>query len=64
MDIVANDDTRKQRTDAAVQANEWLGKAATATFGKGAESTGSSVEEAGKRLKVTAETNRGGIAGW
>lgn len=26
--------------------------------------TGSSVEEVGKRLKVTAETNRGGIAGW
>lgn len=64
MDIVAKDDTRKQRTDTAVQANEWLGKAATSAFGKGTEITGSSVEEVGKRLKVTAETNRGGIAGW
>ncbi|MBA9045824.1 MULTISPECIES: hypothetical protein [Streptomyces] len=64
VDIVAKDDTQKQRTDTAVQANEWLGEAATSAFGKGTEITGSSVEEVGKRLKVTAETNRGGIAGW
>ncbi|TGZ18101.1 hypothetical protein DV517_30740 [Streptomyces sp. S816] len=64
VDIVAKDDARQQRTDTAVQANEWLGKAATATFGKGTEITGSSVEEVGKRLKVTAETDRGGITGW
>ncbi|MFJ3651605.1 VanZ family protein [Streptomyces murinus] len=64
VDIVAKDDARQQRTDTAVQANEWLGKAATATFGKGTEITSSSVEEVGKRLKVTAETNRGSIAGW
>ncbi|MEU0060036.1 VanZ family protein [Streptomyces sp. NPDC006334] len=64
VDVVAKDDAREQQVDAAVDANEWLSTAAKATFGTDTEIVSSSVKFVGDRQKVTAETNRGSIAGW
>ncbi|MER5858255.1 VanZ family protein [Streptomyces sp900105245] len=64
VDIVAKDDARQRRTDIALQANAWLTKAATATFGSGTEIVSSSVKTVGGKQQVSAQTNRGTIAGW
>ncbi|MEU4166967.1 VanZ family protein [Streptomyces sp. NPDC026665] len=64
VDVVAKDDAQKQQVDAAVDANAWLSTAAKATFGTDTEIVSSSVKFVGDKQKVTAETNRGNIAGW
>ncbi|EKX66857.1 VanZ family protein [Streptomyces ipomoeae] len=64
VDIVALDDSIKARVNAADEADAWLAKAATATFGEGTEIESSTVEKVGTRTKVTAVTNRGEIVGW
>ncbi|MFR9800210.1 VanZ family protein [Streptomyces sp. MS06] len=64
VDIVAMDDARHQRSEAAGQADAWLTEAARATFGDGTRIVSSSAQTVGDRLKITADTNRGKITGW
>ncbi|MEU4170402.1 hypothetical protein AB0F46_26440 [Streptomyces sp. NPDC026665] len=64
VDIVAMDDARERRTNMALNANEWLSTAAQATFGTDTEVISSSVKAVGDKQRVSAETNRGSIAGW
>ncbi|MHC5902933.1 VanZ family protein [Streptomyces sp. S6] len=64
VDIVAMDDARQARGQTAEEAIVWITDAATATFGAGTRILGSAAETSGKRVKVTADTDRGDIVGW
>ncbi|MFF4756811.1 VanZ family protein [Streptomyces sp. NPDC002514] len=64
VNIVAIDDARQQRGEAAIQADAWLTEAARATFGDGTQIVSSSAQTMGDKLKITADTNRGKITGY
>ncbi|SEQ36180.1 Glycopeptide antibiotics resistance protein [Streptomyces sp. yr375] len=64
VDIVAIDDQRKNFAESAIQADEWINTAAKGIYGSDTQVRETTTEKRGKRLKITAETNRGSIAGW
>jgi hypothetical protein len=64
VDIVAMDDHRRDLAESSIEANEWISTAAVGVFGSDTQVQQTSTEKSGKRLKITAETNRGSITGW
>ncbi|MDO0933117.1 VanZ family protein [Streptomyces sp. DG2A-72] len=64
VDVVAKDDQRHDRAEAAIQADEWITGAAKGIFGADTQTRETATEKDGNRLKITAETNHGSISGW
>ncbi|MFF1309193.1 VanZ family protein [Streptomyces sp. NPDC058307] len=64
VDVVAMDDQKKNLAESAVQADEWINTAAKGIYGSDTQVRETATERRGSRLKITAQTNRGSIAGW
>ncbi|WP_232542992.1 hypothetical protein [Streptomyces sp. QHH-9511] len=64
MDVVAKDDRTRALAESSAEADEWITEAANAVFGDGTQMQQTAAQSHGKRLKITAETNRGSITGW
>jgi VanZ like protein len=64
VDVVAMDAQRQNLAESAVQADEWINTAAKGIYGSGTQVRETATERRGNRLKITAQTNRGSIAGW
>ncbi|MEU1510547.1 VanZ family protein [Streptomyces sp. NPDC005811] len=63
VDVVAMDDRRRDLAESAGQAEEWIAAAAKGVFGNDTEVRGTSAEQDGSRLRITAETNHGTLTG-
>ncbi|GGU12478.1 VanZ family protein [Streptomyces lateritius] len=64
VDVVAKDDRTRALAESSAEADEWITEAANAVFGDGTQMQQIAAQSHGKRLKITAETNRGSITGW
>ncbi|SER03849.1 VanZ like family protein [Streptomyces sp. yr375] len=64
VDVVARDERTHSLAESSMQANEWITGAAKGIYGSDTEVTESATRKSGRRLKITAETNRGSISGW
>ncbi|MEU3242919.1 VanZ family protein [Streptomyces sp. NPDC006875] len=64
VDVVARDDQTHNLAESAVRADEWINTAAKGIYGSDTQVRETATQKYGSRLKITATTSRGSIAGW
>ncbi|MEU4876573.1 VanZ family protein [Streptomyces sp. NPDC021608] len=63
VDVVAMDEHRRDLAQSAVQADEWITTVAEGVFGSGTRVRETASATQGRRLRITATTNRGTVTG-
>lgn len=64
VDVVAADDRTHKLAEETSGADVWIAAAAEGFFGSDTQVKQTSIKNYGKRVRVTAETNRGTVSGW